>query len=135
MRRIAAQNKIDSRLVFALIWQESHFDPRRQGGAGEIGLMQVTSDAFWEWAKSQKGARPEKSHLFNTETNMLVGTWAKQDDPVPYALAEYNAGLSNARRWAALPGGNTATGFVAAVTYPTTRRYILEIQARARWGF
>jgi soluble lytic murein transglycosylase-like protein len=40
-------------------------------------------------------------------------------DPLPFALAEYNAGRSNAQRWALLCGTDDRA-FIERITYPTT---------------
>ena len=46
------------------------------------------------------------------------------DDPIPFALAEYNAGLGNVLRWLPRGTGTTAEEFMQAITYPTVRDYI-----------
>ena len=135
---------VDPQLVLAVIRRESDFRPRAVGKAGEIGLMQVTESAALEWAKSTGNISFRKMHLFVPETNVLAGTWylaqalqrwRNKTDPLPYALAEYNAGRSNARRWAARDGGNSGR-FISGITYPATRSYIESILAdyRSRCG-
>jgi soluble lytic murein transglycosylase len=137
----AARNNLDPALVSALIWRESNYRPGITGKAGEIGLMQVREPAGREWAKACSIADFRQDHLFNPCTNIEAGTWylaramrrwESRDYPAAYALAEYNAGPSNARRWAALPGAETALGFQEAVTYPSTRAYIRDILTRSR---
>ena len=39
---------VDARLIRAVIWKESRFNPKCVGKAGEIGLMQVTPAAAGE---------------------------------------------------------------------------------------
>ena len=53
-------------------------------------------------------------------------------DPLPPALAEYNAGRVNAERWAS--EGQTAREYWSGITYPTTRKYIQDILHRYRRG-
>jgi soluble lytic murein transglycosylase len=58
--------------------------------------------------------------------------WQNQEDPLPFALAEYNAGASRAQRWA---GGADAKGvpadtFRANIDFPGTRKYVDSIIAR-----
>ena len=130
---------VDAGLIRAVIWRESRFRPRERGGAGERGLMQVTEAAAWEWAVAE-GIEP-----FRFETvqepgpNVLAGTWylaralaywSDRDDPVPFALAEYNAGRTHALRWAA--EAEDAAAFMEAITYPGTRRYIRQVLQRWR---
>ena len=60
------------------------------------------------WAKANKIEDFNDDKLYDPETNIRVGTWylnrsikrwSQTDDPVTFALAEYNAGHSNALKW------------------------------------
>ena len=57
--------------------------------------------------------------------------WSGKVNPVPYALAEYNAGRSNALRWAARDQ-NDPNVFWNEITYPSTRRYVRDILCNYR---
>jgi soluble lytic murein transglycosylase len=133
---------VDPRLISAVIWKESRSDPSQVGAAGEIGLMQVTEVVGKEWAEAIQRPAFTRDDLFRPDINVAAGAWylgqalsdwEKCRDPVPFALAQYNAGPSNARRWAE-ESGLDAHQFVATVSYPTTRRYILDILMRYRGG-
>jgi len=126
---------VDARLIRAVIWKESRFNSKSVGKAGEIGLMQVTRDAANEWAEANRETTFVQNDLFRPEVNILAGTWylsrairywSAKSNPLPYALAEYNAGRSNTRRWAAADNGD-ANKFWNDITYPTTRRYVRDI--------
>src|SRR5213596_2842257 len=108
IRSVALEHHLDPMLVKAVVWRESRFDPRKHGGAGERGLMQVSEKAANEWARENKIANFHVEQLFDPRTNLEAGTWylrrafehwEAQSDPVPFALAEYNAGASRAQRW------------------------------------
>lgn len=140
--RAAEQYEVDPRLVSALIWKESRFQPYCTGTKGEIGLMQVTETAAREWAKANAVAGFRKHDLFDPGTNILAGTWylgrairrwSEMPDPLPYALAEYNAGRANAQRWARAAGPDPEK-FWGAISYPTTKRYVHDILKRYRGG-
>lgn len=129
---------VDGGLIRSVIHRESRFRPKMVGGVGEIGLMQVTRNAALEWAHANGIEDFSKSSLYNPKTNIYAGSWylgrairrwSKKDNPLPYALAEYNAGRSNALRWAASDGGD-ADKFWDGITYPTTRRYVKDVLAR-----
>jgi soluble lytic murein transglycosylase len=131
---------VDPRLLSALIWQESRFVADCVGTHGEIGLMQVTENAALEWAKDRRVKPFSKDMLFDPKTNLQAGTWylarairrwSDRPDPLPFALAEYNAGRSNAQRWAA-DAGSSGRKFWEAITYPTTQRYVKNILKRYR---
>lgn len=126
---------VDARLIRAVIWKESRFNPKCVGKLGEIGLMQVTQNAAKEWAAANARTTFVHHDLFQPRVNIQAGTWylgrairhwSAKANPLPYALAEYNAGRSNSLRWAASDNGDANT-FWNAITYPTTRRYVRDI--------
>ena len=133
IEEIATANGVDKFLVKAVIKRESQFDPFAYGTHGEIGLMQVTEGAGREWARATGRRDFGRDLLWDERANIQAGTWylaralrrwQEKDNPIPFALAEYNAGLGNALRW--LPNGRdtTAGQFIEAITLPSTRRYI-----------
>lgn len=140
---VSRQYDVDPRLVTAVIWAESRFDPSQVGAAGEVGLMQVTENAGKEWAHAVKRTPFQREDLFDPRTNLHAGCWylsraiqywdRRKPDPLPYALAEYNAGRSNARRWADEKDSNSRR-FVERITYPTTQKYVTLILRRYRGG-
>lgn len=141
IREVAAQNRVDPMLVKAIVWRESRFDPRKFGGAGERGLMQVTEGAAKEWVQENRIENFRVEELFDPKVNVQAGTWylaraighwSSQIDPIPFALAEYNAGASRAQRWA---GGDDAgvippDTFRDNIDFPGTRKYVDLIMAR-----
>ena len=141
IREVAAENQIDPMLVKAVVWRESSFDSHKYGSAGERGLMQVTEGAAKEWAQGRRVQDFQPEELFDPQVNVRAGTWylaralqrwSHQADPVPFALAEYNAGPSRAQRWA---GGDSAQvvppdTFRNNIDFPGTRKYIETILDR-----
>lgn len=136
--RAAARQGIDPLLVKAVIWKESRFQPQKIGAAGERGLMQVTEPAAQDWAKANGITSFVPTDLLDPKTNIEVGTWylAKalrhwntQEDPLPFALGEYNAGRSRVKRWS---GGvrMSSTDLTAAMDIPSTRSYVESVRRR-----
>jgi len=144
IRSVALEHHLDPMLVKAVVWRESRFDPKKHGSHGERGLMQVSERAANEWARERKiaGFRPDQ--LFEPKTNLEAGTWylhramehwEHQSDPIPFALAEYNAGASRAQRWS---GGNSLAAiperqFLQNIDFPATRRYVESISNRYKF--
>ena len=141
IRAVATRQQVDPMLVKALVWRESKFDPQKYGAAGERGLMQVTERAASEWARESHVDNFRVEELFDPKVNLEAGTWylaralqhwKNQADPVPFALAEYNAGASRAQRWAG--GDNEAVispdEFRNNIDFPGTRKYVETIMAR-----
>jgi len=126
-------------LVKAVIWRESWFDPGARGQAGELGLMQIREAAASEWAASERLPGFQFSMLTDPGTNTLAGTWYLQhvlkryrqtDNPVAFALADYNAGRGNVLKWMHGPGTTNSADFIGQIGFPGTRRYVQEILKR-----
>ncbi|MEY2479104.1 MAG: soluble lytic murein transglycosylase [Verrucomicrobiota bacterium] len=141
IRTIAAEHHLDPMLLKAIVWRESRFDPNKFGSAGERGLMQVSEKAANEWARENKIDNFQADELFDAKTNLEAGSWylhramqhwEMQRNPLPFALAEYNAGASRAQRWAG--AGDTAAmssdTFRGNIDFPGTRGYVDSIIAR-----
>jgi soluble lytic murein transglycosylase len=138
----AGRYGVDPALVKAVVWRESGFDAEARGRSGEVGLMQIQELAAVDWSTSQGVTEFEMAHLENPATNILAGTWylshllkryQRTDDPIPYALADYNAGRANVLRWIAAEGADTNSAiFVDQITFPTTRKYIQTVMERRR---
>ena len=145
---IARAEGVDPFLVRALIWRESRFDPNTHGEADEHGLMQVTPEVGQMWAKANKIEDFRDDDLYDPETNIRAGTWylnralkhwSNTDDPVTFALAEYNAGRTNAMKWVDPLAPLDHTAFIERITFPGTRKYVEVImekrdQYRALFG-
>lgn len=138
----AARYRVDPLLVKAVIWRESKFDPNAKGRAGEIGLMQVREDAAFEWADSEHLTNFSHAQIWNSSRNIHAGTWylakllkryKNADDPLPYALADYNAGRTHVLRWNKGAGVTNSAIFLAQMDYPGTRQYAISIMEQYQY--
>lgn len=134
----SARHGVDPLLVKAVIWQESRFHPGKFGTRGERGLMQVTEPAAQDWVKAEGIETFVPEDLLDPKTNIEVGTWYlgralrhwdSQEDPLPFALGEYNAGRSRVQRWS---GGEQVTveELDNAMDIASTRAYIAAVRGR-----
>lgn len=140
IRTVAAENQLDPFLVKAVVWRESRFDPEKFGSAGERGLMQVSEKAANEWAHETRVPDFRVEELFDPKKNLEAGSWylhralqhwQQQSEPIPFALAEYNAGASRAQRWANNDSAPLASEtFRANIDFRGTRKYVDSIIAR-----
>jgi soluble lytic murein transglycosylase len=139
---LAHKRGVDPLLIKAIAWRESAFQADKVGTSGERGLMQVGEAAARDWAKAMKIDTFEPTDLFDPKTNIDAGSWyfkkaldrwKQKADPIPFALAEYNAGHGRMERWITETGrGDEATSedLLKAIDFPTTRKYIVDIIAR-----
>ena len=121
----AQRYSVDPALVKAVAWRETRFDAGARGRAGEIGLMQIMESAALDWASVEKIYPFEHEQLFDPGTNTLAGAWylkkllrryTQTDNPLPYALADYNAGRKNVLRWNKGAAATNSAGLAASQT-------------------
>ena len=110
---IAAANKVDARLVHAVIEQESNYQARARSKKGARGLMQLMPDTA-----RQYGVR----NSYDPKTNVEAGVRHLKDLmsrlDLPLALAAYNAGEGTIKRYGGLP------------PYAETQNYVRNILRR-----
>lgn len=134
--RAAGENGCDPSLIKALVWRETKFNPGARGEAGELGLMQVTPGAAEEWAQARGEKNFNPNRLLDPATNLRVGTWylskalqqwAQASEPVPLALAQYNAGRSNVLKWVDASSLADADYFISRIQFPSTKVYVRDV--------
>jgi soluble lytic murein transglycosylase len=138
---LAAAQKygVDPALIKGVIWRESRFDPHARGSKGEVGLMQIMEDTGLEWAGAQRLPNFSKYTLLNANKNVDCGAWylrrllaryTRADDPVPYALADYNAGRANVLKWIEGEATTNSSAFIQRIGFPSTRQYVRAVMQR-----
>ncbi len=130
---------VDPALVKAVVWRESKFNPRARGAKDELGLMQIMENTGREWAGEQRVPLFSGYVLLEPAKNIDCGTWylgkllrryTKTDDPVPYALADYNAGRGNVLKWIKDDAVTNSAVFIEQIKFPSTRDYVRNVMAR-----
>ncbi|MDB6018356.1 MAG: mltE [Pedosphaera sp.] len=130
---------IEPALVKAVVWRETLFNPNRRGKVGEIGLMQIRDATAGEWAHAERLPNFAPENLYDPATNTLAGSWylqkllkryAATDNPLPYALADYNAGRSNVLKWQHGPAATNSLAFITQIGFPGTKNYVRAILRR-----
>ena len=99
--------EIDRALIYALIHQESRFNPYAKSWAGARGLMQIMPRTASFVSGNMEFKSSKKSHLFSPETNITLGQrYIKVllNDPqikgnLFLLAAAWNGGPGNLRKW------------------------------------
>lgn len=135
----AKEYNLDPRLLSAVAWKETRYDPTAIGTSGEIGMFQVMPATAGNWAKDfHEAGKITNDELADLATNARIAAWylragldlyADRKRPQVYALARYNAGHGKVRAWS--KGLETDADFYPLIAYPTTRRYVKDILQRA----
>ncbi len=103
--RYAAEYEVNPAFVAAVIYRESHFDPRAVSAKGAMGLMQFMPSTL-EWVPRNCGISDGASAVFDPESAIKMGCYLLRyicremgtDDPVVVACA-YHAGWGNVKTW------------------------------------
>ena len=94
--------------------------------------MQIREDAALEWAEHEKITNFVHEQIIDPRTNILCGSfylskvmkrYTATDNPIPYALADYNAGRTHVLRWNKGAAKTNSEVFLAQMDYPGTRKY------------
>ena len=129
VRREAAGNGIPPALLFALIRQESRFEPAVRSGAGASGLTQVmpkTGEGIARLLNEpdfavEKLNQPHYALRFGA---FFLARQLTQFHGQPLAaLAAYNSGPGNAQRWSNDAGGDPDL-FAELIDFRETRLYV-----------
>ncbi|HWX89622.1 MAG TPA: lytic transglycosylase domain-containing protein, partial [Rhizomicrobium sp.] len=126
----------DPAMVLGLIRQETEFDAYAVSGAGARGLMQMMP-ASAKLAAKQAGLayRPE-ALMTDTAYNMQLGMTEYRSHLDRYsgsnvlALASYNAGPNNVKKWLAANGDPRATDpldWIEQIPFGETRNYVQRV--------
>ena len=101
----AQEYSIDPALIMAVIETESKFNAKAVSNAGAIGLMQIMPKTARSISRELKIKKYNKDSLYNPEINIKIGTYYLKkmlqefDNDIDLALAAYNAGMGNIRKW------------------------------------
>ena len=102
--RHAEEYRLDPYLVCAVTHTESRFRPAAVSRLGAVGLMQLMPDTGI-WIGDHLGLELTESDLTDPETNILLGCWYLRhlldqfEEDYTLALAAYNGGIGNVRKW------------------------------------
>lgn len=119
IERAAAQAGIDPRLLAAMVWQESGFDPDAVSRSGAIGLSQLmpaTADGL--------GVDPHDP-VQNLEGGARYLAWTIAEfGSIDLGLAAYNAGPGAVRRAGGTDDAGATNGVAGIPDIPETQAYV-----------
>lgn len=128
---------VEPALVYAVIKQESGFDPNCVSQAGAIGLMQIMPDTFsWLIGTMDKSDKRQYTtdDLYDPKTNIRFGCkylsillemFPNQNT----ALAAYNAGMGNVRGWLKNKEYSSDGKTLQKIPFAETRTYTRKVAA------
>ena len=148
IRRQAKVYRLDPKLVWSVIYEETYFRGWKRGAAEEIGLMQIRPVVAQEWAK-ETGMREFAKQvsenldrvLLEPERNIQIGCWYLEKTGEQYrgfpaekamTLAAYNAGASRVDEWTKDTDAASLSErqFIERINIPSTKSYVASILDR-----
>lgn len=134
---VPKQSPIEPALALAIARQESEFNPKARSHADARGLMQVLPGTANHTAK-RHNLPYNARHLYEPQPNMVIGStylgglvdgW---DGSYILAIASYNAGPANVRKWVARFGNpprdlEGAVNWLEKIPFAETRNYVQRV--------
>ena len=125
---------LDPYLVLSVARQESTFRASVSSSAGARGVMQLMpSTATWLASKDPLVPAECASNLEDPASSLRLGACylarmlRENDGNVVRALAAYNAGPGNVRKWLRSQGHQDTEQFVETIPYGETRHYVKRV--------
>jgi soluble lytic murein transglycosylase len=132
----AKKNALTPSLIYAIMREESAFDPDAESPADAYGLMQLILPTA-RLAAKPLGLPHDRISLKRPSVNISLGarvlakyTGQFPEDPL-LAIAAYNAGPGAAQRWRKDRPGMSFDVWVELIPYVETRRYIKRVLGSA----
>jgi len=131
----AVRNDVDPLLVCSVMRQESQFDPYALSPVGAMGLMQIMPYTGREIAADLHDSGFVADSLLSASFSVRYGAhYIKKlldqfDGDVTLAVASYNGGPLNARKWHDKHGEQPADMFIESIGFTETREYVKKVLA------
>jgi soluble lytic murein transglycosylase len=134
IRDRAKATGLEEAWIYAILRQESIFNPKARSHAGATGLMQLMPATARQVARSLDLPRPSRSDLYDPQLNTTLGSTYLSEMQLRFggnpvlAAAAYNAGPGKIDSW--LPEHMVdADVWVATIPYRETRDYVRRVLA------
>jgi len=133
VQKAAATYNIDPLLILAVMREESNFSPTAVSSSGARGLMQLLPSTA-EWiVESKLNQSFSEEALDDPDVNITLGAWYLRhlldqfDFDLAKAVAAYNGGPGNLRRWIAASPLTHPADLPAVLASSETREYLVKV--------
>ncbi len=131
-QELSSNYSVPETLILSVMREESHFNPDVESIAGAIGLMQLMPKTA-KYIGKKIGLKVKKGELKKPQINITLGSaylkrlLKRYNGNVFYALAAYNGGPTNVRRWLKLVNSTDIDDFVESITFIETQNYVRRV--------
>ncbi len=141
VEKYSAEYNIPTYVIYAVIKVESDFEPDALSVDGAYGLMQMMPDTFDditgnngdESGQYHLNEHLDFSALSNPDVSIRYGVYYLNylyqmfDRNINTAIAAYNGGLGNVRKWLSNPEYSDGKGNLTYIPFPETRNYVAKV--------
>lgn len=134
VREVAGRYGLDPNLLLAVMRVESVYQPRIISNAGAVGLMQIMPRTGRLIANAMGRDGFTTADLLDPKTNIEFAAWylasliERWDGHLPLAIASYNGGPHNVRRWLRDHAETMPLdAFLERIPFSQTHRYVRRV--------
>ncbi len=121
---------VEPELIYAIMRQESTFNPRARSPMDAFGLMQILPQVAARTAKANAIPYHSADQLYDPQVNIptaaayLRKLWDRYDGDVVLTIASYNARSSAINSWLKTRYDGNTLDFIEDIPYDETRDYV-----------
>ena len=133
VRAAAAKENVPPELVWALMREESGFQPDALSGVGARGVLQLMPETAARMARELGDPEPHVDALYDPALNVrlgvhLLGVLVREfPGRLPAAIGGYNAGSAVVSRWVAGGAALAEDEWIESIPYDETRAYVRRV--------
>ncbi len=126
---VATEFDVDPLLIWAVMREESRYDPNALSIANAQGLMQVIPSTR-AWIAEQLGEEISPGEAYDPETSIRMGGWLLSflteyfEGDLELAVPAYNAGAGSVETWLADPLVSNRDDLLRWISFGETRLYL-----------
>jgi soluble lytic murein transglycosylase len=132
VKAAAAEFGVDPLLIWAVMREESRYDPEALSYVGARGLMQVMPSTQ-VWIAEQLGEDISPGDAYVPEANIRMGTWFLRfltdyfEGDLELVIAAYNGGAGSVDSWLADPMVSNRDDLLRWIRFGETREYLARV--------
>jgi soluble lytic murein transglycosylase len=137
VKAAAAEFNVDPLLIWAVMREESRFDPEALSYVGARGLMQITSPTQ-TWIAEQLGQDIPPGAAFLPQPNIRMGAWYLRflidhfNGDLDLAIMAYNGGAASVESWQKDPMVSNRDDLLRWTGFGETREYLERVSLSYR---
>ncbi len=130
--KAAQEFDLDPLLIYAVMREESRYDPEALSSSYAQGLIQVIPSTA-QWIGEKLGVEVEPAEIFQPVLNLRLGAWYLRfvldyfEGDLEYAVAAYNGGPGNVQAWREDPRVKDKADFLRWMGLAETREYVSKV--------